>query len=134
MNMHENARMTVHGRALLVSRIRAEGWRVADAAEAAGISQRTAYTWLGRFRVGGAAALKDRQSTPGCCPHATPAEQIARIEQLRRQRMSGPAMARQLAMPRSTVGAILRRLGLGRLAALEVKPAAVATNGSARAS
>jgi transposase InsO family protein len=125
MNIHENARMTVHGRALLVSRVCNEGWLVADAADAAGVSERTAYTWLARYRTGGAAALKDRKSTPGSCPHATPAAQVTAIERLRRQRMSGPAIARQLAVPRSTVGAILRRLGLGRLAALDVKPAAV---------
>jgi transposase InsO family protein len=125
MNIHENARMTVHGRALLVSRICDDGWRVADAAEAAGVSERTAYKWLARYRAGGAAALVDRQSTPGRCPHGTPAEKVAAIEGLRRQRMSGPAIARKLSMPRSTVGAILRRLRLGRLAALDVKPAAV---------
>ena len=125
MNIDENARMTVRGRALLVSRICEEGWRVADAAAAAGVSERTAYPWLGRFRAGGAAALKDRRSTPGHCPHATPAAQVAAIERLRRERLSGPAIAGRLAMPRSTVGAILRRLGLGRLSALEAKPAAL---------
>ncbi len=44
---------------------------------------------------------------------------MAEIERLRRQRMSGVAIARQLDMPRSTVGAILRRLGLGKLSALQ---------------
>src|SRR5260370_907801 len=39
--------------------------------------------------------------------------------------MSGPAIARQLTMPVSTIGAILRRLGLGKLAALDPKPVAV---------
>lgn len=47
---------------------------------------------------------------------------VAAIERLRRERMSSPAIARQLALPRSTVGALLRRLGLGRLQALEAKP------------
>jgi transposase InsO family protein len=125
MNIHKNARMTVHGRALLVSRVCEAGWQVADAAEAAGVSERTAYIWLARFRAGGTAALEDRKSTPGHSPHRTPAEQVAAIERLRRERMSGPAIARRLAMPRSTVGAILRRLGLGRLAALEAKPAPI---------
>lgn len=125
MNIHKNARMTVHGRALLVCRVCEAGWRVADAAAAAGVSKRTAFTWLARFRSGGRAALEDRKSTPGRSPHRTPADQVAAIEQLRRQRMSGPAIARKLARPRSTVGAILRRLGLGRLAALEPKPTPV---------
>jgi len=35
--------------------------------------------------------------------------------------MTGPAIARALGMARSTVGLILRRLGLGKLAALEPK-------------
>jgi hypothetical protein len=39
--------------------------------------------------------------------------------------MTGPQIARRLGMPRSTVGAILRRLGLGKLAALEPKPPVV---------
>jgi transposase InsO family protein len=125
MNIHKNARMTVHGRVLLVERVLEARWRVADAADAAGVSERTAYKWLGRYRAGGAAALNDRKPTPGRCPHRTPAETAVAIEALRRQRLSGPAIARKLALPRSTVGAVLRRLGLGRLAALDPKPPAV---------
>ena len=53
MNTHKNARMTVHGRALLVKRIEDEDWPVAEAARSAGISMRTAYKWLARFRAGG---------------------------------------------------------------------------------
>ena len=125
MNVHKHARMTVHGRALLVSRILEERWRVADAAEAAGVSERVAYKWLARYRAGGAAALHDRKPTPARCPHRIPAATVAEIERLRRQRLSGPEIARRLAMPRSTIGAILRRLRLGRLAALDEKPAPV---------
>ena len=65
--------------------------------------------------------LADRSSAPVRRPHATPAARIEAIDALRRRRMSGPAIARQLVLPRSTVGAILRRLGLGRLAVLDVK-------------
>ena len=122
MNVHENARMTVRGRVLLVKRIVEGGWRVALAAEAAGISVRTAYKWLARYRAGGEAMLTDRSSAPLRCPHAKPAATVAAIEALRRQRMSGPAIARHLALPRSTVGVILRRLGLGRIQALEARP------------
>ena len=122
MNVHENARMTVRGRVLLVKRIVESGWRVALAAEAAGISVRTAYKWLARYRAGGEAMLTDRSSAPLRRPHAKPAATVAAIEALRRQRMSGPAIARHLALPRSTVGVILRRLGLGRIQALEPRP------------
>ena len=47
---------------------------------------------------------------------------MAVIERLRRQRRAGPQIARELGLPRSTVGVVLRRLGLGRLSALEAKP------------
>ena len=122
MNVHKNARLTAKGRALLVSRVRTERWPVAKAAGAAGISQRTAFRWLARHRAGGELALQDRSSAPARCPHRTDADAIARIEQLRRQRMTGPQIAQQLGIPRSTVGAILRRLRLGKLSALEPKP------------
>jgi transposase InsO family protein len=125
MNVHQHARMTKHGRALLVDRIEREGWRVAEAARAAGISARTASKWLARFRAGGEAMLHDRSSAPVRKPRATPAETVRRIEALRRERLSGPAIARRLGLPRSTVGALLRRLGLGRLSALEPRQPAI---------
>src|SRR5665213_3407826 len=101
MNMHKNARLTPQGRLLMVCRIEQEGWKVAGAAAAAGLSVRRAYEWLKRYRAGG------------------------EIERLRRARLSGPRIAHQLAMPRSTVGAALRRLGLGRLGNLDPKPPAI---------
>ena len=121
MNVHENARMTPAGRELLAQRIEG-GWTVMRAATAAGISTRTAAKWLARHRLGGERRHYDRSSAPKRCPHAIPPERIARIEALRRQRMTGAQIAIQLCMARSTVGAILRRLGLGRLDALEPKP------------
>ena len=121
MNVHKNARLTEAGRALLVKRIRS-GWPVQRAAEAAGVSRRTAHKWLERDRRGGERRLRDRSSAPRRSPRRTPAAQIVEIERLRRQRLSGVAIARLLGMARSTVGAILRRLGLGKLAALEPKP------------
>jgi transposase InsO family protein len=122
MNVHKNARMTVHGRRLLVRRVRAQGWRVENAALAAGISVRSAYKWLARWRAGGERALHDRSSAPARSPSRLPAEITAQIERLRRQRLSGPKIARRLQRPRSTVGLVLRRLGLGRLTVLELRP------------
>jgi transposase InsO family protein len=103
MNLHKNARLTPQGRGLLVQRIRIEGWRVADAAAAAGLSERQAFR----------------------CPHRTDPDTVLTIERLRRQRRTGPQIACQLNLPRSTVGAVSRRLGLGRLSALDVKPQVV---------
>jgi hypothetical protein len=64
MNIHKNARLTPQGRLLMVLRIEDEGWKVADAAIAAGLSERRAYEWLKRYRAGGAIALRDKSSTP----------------------------------------------------------------------
>lgn len=109
-----------YSRVLFVQRIEA-GWPVGRAAEAGGVSARTAYRWLSRFRSGDQ-QLSDRSSAPLHCPHRLAAEQIAAVEQLRRERLTGPAIARALGMARSTVGLILRRLGLNHLALLEPKP------------
>ena len=125
MNMHKNARLMPQGRLLLVQRVIEQGWTVGSAACAAGLSQRQAYRWLARYRNGGAAALIDRSSAPQQRPHQVPDVRVAEIERRRRQRLSGPASARQLDMPVSTVGGILRRLGLGQLSALEPKPPVV---------
>jgi transposase InsO family protein len=125
MNVHENARMTVHGRLLLVMRVREQGWRVVDAGLAAGVSERSAYKWLARWRAGGERALHDRSSAPARCPTRLPVDVVAAIEGLRRQRLSGPQIARRLGRARSTVGLVLRRIGLSRLSALEPRPAVI---------
>ncbi len=121
MNVHKNARLTPMGRALMISRIEQEGWPVARAAEASGVSRRTASKWLHRHRRGGERSHHDRSSAPRRCPRKTPTVVIGQIETLRRRRMTGPAIAAALGLARSTVGAILRRLGLGRLSALDPK-------------
>lgn len=120
MNVHKNARLTPLGRALMISRIE-NGWPVSRAAESSGVSVRTAYRWLSRHRRG-ERKLHDRSSAPRRCPRRTPAERVAEVEALRRQRMTGPTIAARLGMARSTVGLLLRRLGLGRLSMLEPKP------------
>jgi transposase InsO family protein len=125
MNVHKNARLTPQGRLLLVERITQQGWTVAQAGHSGGLSTSRAYHWLARYRCGGAAALADRSSAPQRCRNRTSSERVAEIERLRRQRLSGPTIARQLGMPVSTVGKVLRRLGLGKLAALEPKPPVV---------
>lgn len=118
MDSHENARTTPRGRMLMVERL-ASGWTVAGVAAALGTSPRTVRKWRDRFAAEGEAGLRDRSSRPHVSPMRLPAAAEAEIEALRRQRRSGPAIARQLGRPVSTVGVALRRLGLGRLAALD---------------
>jgi transposase InsO family protein len=120
MNVHKTARLTPAGRVLLVERIES-GWPVGEAAAAGGVSVRTAYEWLRRYRSGDR-QLNDRSSAPQSCPHQLTAGQVGAVEQLRRERQTGTAIARALGLARSTVGLVLRRLGLNRLAVLEPKP------------
>lgn len=118
MNLHGNARLTPAGRGLLCRRVRVDGWRVADAALAAGVSQRTAFRWLARFDAG--EPLTDRSSRPRSVPNRTPVQVEVVIEQLRRQgRMTSSAIAARLGMAVSTVCAVLARLGLNRLSRLD---------------
>lgn len=118
MDSHENARTTPWGRMLMVERL-AAGWTVAGVAAALGTSPRTVRKWRERFAAEGEPGLRDRSSRPHLSPARLPAAAEAEIEALRRQRRSGPAIAHQLGRPVSTVGVALRRLGLGRLAALD---------------
>jgi transposase InsO family protein len=96
-----------------------EGWSVAVAAEAAGVSERTVYRWLARFRCHGQQGLVDRRSVPGRIPHKTSAERVSAICKLRQLRLTAAEIAEQLRMPLSTVSAVLRREGLGKRSRLE---------------
>jgi transposase InsO family protein len=119
MTLHGNAKTCPHSRLLLVRRVLEQGWRVAEAATAAGISERTACKWIGRYRAEGVIGLFDRCSAPRRVPRRTPPERVRVIERLRRLRMTAAEIAEALAMPLSTVSAILKRIGLGKRSRLE---------------
>ena len=119
MNIHHNARLTFRGRELLVKRIVEQGLRVEEAAQASGVSVRTAYKWLRRYRQEGITGLYDRSSRPRHCPHQTSAHRHQEIVRLRRLRRTYRQISRQLGVSQSTVGRVLPKLGLNRLSALE---------------
>jgi len=98
-----------------VDRVLVEAWSLASAAEAAGVSERTAWKWVDRFRREGDVGLEDRSSAPAVVPSRTPAEREQLIVSLRELRFTSPQIAQTLGMPLSTVGAVLRRRGLGKL-------------------
>ena len=125
MNLHSNARLTPRLRLLLCQRILNEGWRVADAAEALGVGRATAYKWLWRYEEEGEAGLEDRSSAPRRVWNRTARGLERKIERLRRKKLIAWEIARRVGVALSTVGGILRRLGLGRLSALEPKPQVV---------
>ena len=119
MNIHPSARFTPAGRALLVRRVTQESWTVDEAAEAAGVSPRTAYKWLSRFEAEGPEGLLDRSSRPRSSPTQISSEWQKLVVEFRRLRMTGAAIAKKLRIPRSTVARILKRHGLERLKKLD---------------
>jgi transposase InsO family protein len=120
MNAHKNARTTPFGRAVMVRRVLEEGWSVAAVASAFEVSTRTVRKWLARFCSEGVAGLQNRSSAPHWVANKLAAPWLTMVTRLRRDyRMTGEEIAERLRLPRSTVASHLRRLGLGRLAALE---------------
>ena len=118
MQVHARARLTPKGRALVVGRVLEQGWSVTAAAEAAGVTERTVWRWLARYRSEGERGLHDRPSIPRSIPHRTPKERVRALLALRRLRMTSSEIAELLQMPLSTVSAVLKREGLGRLSRL----------------
>jgi transposase InsO family protein len=118
MRIHRNARTCPNSRRLLVRRIEDEGWALTPAAEAAGVSERTARKWLARWRAEGEAGLLDRSSAPRSRPTRMAADRLEAIEALRRLRMTAAEIAEVLGMALSTVSRWLKRIGLGRRSAL----------------
>lgn len=125
MNLHSNAVTTPKARLLLCQRVLKENWRVTDAAEAMGVSRATAYKWLRRYGEEGEAGLEDRSSAPNRVWNRTAPWLERKIEGLRRKKLIGWEIAKRVGLALSTVGGILRRLGLGRLSVLEPKPEVV---------
>jgi transposase InsO family protein len=122
MNSHKHARLTPRGRALLVARVLEEGWTLRAAAEAAGLSVRTASKWLARYREQGAAGLVDRSSRPRRSPRALAHDEIERLELLRRRRWPLWRIAEQAHRGIGTVSRCMKKLGMSRLAGLEPSP------------
>ena len=118
MNLHSGARSCPASRALLIDRIQ-HGCPITAAAEAAGISRRTAYKWIARHTREGAAGLQDRSSRPRSTPTALSIEEVCCIVLLRESRMTMTQIATSLEIPRSTVARALKQRGLNRLKAFD---------------
>ena len=113
---HRTARLNVFGRQLLVTRVELDGWSVAKAAEAQGVSRQTAHKWVSRYRAEGWPGLEDRTSRPHRSPRLTAPEQVEAILRARVERRWGPhRIGPLLGMPPSTVHRVLARAGYSRL-------------------
>jgi transposase InsO family protein len=115
MKLHGNAALSWSGRRRLALRVVSEGWTLNAAAEAAGVSVRCARKWVGRYRLEGEGGFCDRSSAPRRVANRTAPERVAVVLALRRLRFTAAEIAETLGMALSTVSAVLRREGMGRL-------------------
>jgi transposase InsO family protein len=121
MDMHKNARLTPHCRALLVERV-LNGYPIKQIAQLFGVSVRTIAKWLKRYQMEGIEGLPDRSCRPLGMPKATVKELQLAVLALRRQRLTLASIAAQLSLSRSTVARICAKAGLQRLSRLEPAP------------
>ena len=117
MKLHANARTCPKSRALIARRVLEQGWSLAAAAEAAGVSVVTARKWVRRFAAG--ESLEDRSSAPRRVPARTSRRLVEAIAALRRLRMTAAEIAELLGLALSTVCLWLKRIGLGKRSRLE---------------
>jgi transposase InsO family protein len=118
MDIHQNARLTPRGREHMVNMV-LSGQTPKAVSEAVGVCPRTVRKWLERYRAEGTAGLQDRSSRPQQLYRPTPQPVIDRIEALRRQRLTGQAIAAETGVSPATVSRVLKRLGLNKLNALQ---------------
>ncbi|URM95016.1 IS481 family transposase [Actinomadura madurae] len=117
---HANARLTFHGRCLLVRRVVFGGRPVAHVAAELGVSRQCAHRWVGRHRRQGWDGLADRRSGPRASPSKTPAQTEEKVLAARRELRAGPDhIAAATGVPARTVTRILRRHGVPALAACD---------------
>ena len=106
---HSNARLTVHGRLLIVQRHQA-GWKQAHIAAAMGVSRKCVKTWIDRYDAEGTAGLATRSSRPHTMPTRTSAETERKVLAARSEHRAGPeVLGPKLGVPARTVSRILRR-------------------------
>ena len=86
---HGNARLTVHGRLLIVQRHQA-GWKQAHIAAAMGVSRKCVKTWIDRYAAEGEAGLATRSSRPHTVPTRTSDEVERRVLAARVDYRDGP--------------------------------------------
>jgi transposase InsO family protein len=107
----------------MVCRVVEQDWSITQAAEAAEVSGRTCSKWVARYRSEGVAGLADRSSAPRRVANRTDERTVQVIAALRRLRFTGPEIAEVLDRPLSTVSAVLKRIGMGKLGRLGLEPA-----------
>lgn len=109
---HGSARLTVHGRRLIVERHQC-GWAQSHIAAAMGVSRKCVKTWIDRFAAEGEAGLQTRSSRPHTSPTKTSAEVEKQVLAARVEHREGPdVLGPRVGVPARTVSRILRRHGV----------------------
>ena len=121
MHIHPNTRLTPQGRERLLRRHIDGGEPLKVLAAQAGIRLRTAYMWPARYHSGGHISLGDRRSVHRTQLRTLDPQQLQHALDLRHQRCTLRRIARSLGAPLSTVGRVMKDLGLGRLRNLKPK-------------
>ena len=115
-SQHPNAPLTPEGRARMVACVLDASWTIEATAERFQVDAKTVRKWRDRFLAEGPDGLLDRSSRPHRSPNRTRARLRKRVLHLRRTRRWGADhIAHELGLAASTVQAILRAAGLGRL-------------------
>ena len=117
MNLHSKARLAPWSRAEIVRRILDLHQPVVQVAAAFGVSIRTVFKWLARWRAEGIAGLADRSSRPQSSPKTIHPLRVARVLALRRRKLPGFQIAQAAKLSKASVSRLLRRHA-ARLAAL----------------
>jgi transposase InsO family protein len=122
MDYHHHARLTVHGRAILVKSVLEGQMSLNQAAATHGLSRQSASKWVKRYREQGIDGLRDRSSRPRQFRFPTSEQQIRQVETLRRERWTGVRIAQATGLSRATVSRILTRMGLNKISSLQPQP------------
>jgi transposase InsO family protein len=116
-------RLSWESRCEIVAKVVEQGLSPDEAAASSGVHRSSVYRMLARFRESGWAGLRERPSTPVSQPRRLACEIESEIAAVRERTGSGPlVIAAIVERPASTVGKVLRRLGISRLPKPEREP------------
>jgi transposase InsO family protein/transposase-like protein len=122
MKHHANAALSLKQRERMVRLVIEDGEPIKRAAERFQTSARTCSKWVKRFETEGLSGLRDRSSAPKVVANRSDPELEELICALRRLRFTAPELADLLDRPCSTISAILKRSGMGKLGRLGLEP------------
>ncbi len=123
MKHHANAALSLKQRRRMVELVVDGGASITAAAAAFQTTPKTCSKWVRRYETEGLSGLRDRSSAPKTVANKTDRQTEQLLAALRRLRFTAPELAELLDRPCSTISAVLKRLGMGKLGRLGLEPA-----------